>query len=160
MKAFFAGWAQIERWLLVVVLSMMIGFAVLQIVLRNVFDTSLFWIDPFNRILVLWLAMLGAMVATRQGEHIAIDAIKLYLPDALKIWVVRAMMFFSSLVTGLMAYHSGRFVYDEFVYGSTTFSNLPIWPFQFIMPVGFAVMALRFGYRIFVQDQPIQELSK
>lgn len=153
MSNFFSGWAHVERWLLVLVLTLMILLAVLQIVLRNVFDTSLFWIDPFNRILVLWLAMLGSMVATREGEHIAIDAIKLYLPESVKVLVVRAMMFFAALVTGLMAYHSARFVYDEFAYGSTTFSNLPIWPFQFIMPFGFAVMALRFAYRIFFYKQ-------
>ena len=78
LNALFDYWAATERLLLVIVLLLLILLAVLQILLRNLFDTSLFWIDPFNRLLVLWLAVLGAMVATREREHIAIDALKHY----------------------------------------------------------------------------------
>ena len=39
--------------------------ALIQIVLRNVFDSGLLWAESFLRILVLWIAILGAMVATR-----------------------------------------------------------------------------------------------
>jgi TRAP-type C4-dicarboxylate transport system permease small subunit len=143
-------WARIERALLVLVLLSMIIFAVLQILLRNFFDTSLFWIDPLNRLLVLWLAILGAMVATKEGEHIAVDALKHYISGKVLYWVTKLVMTFSAAVCGLMAYHSVRFVYDEFIYNTTTFSELPAWPFELIMPIGFSVMALRFGLSVFI----------
>lgn len=137
-------WASLEVWLLVAVLLAMIIFAVLQIVLRNVFGTSLFWIDPLNRLLVLWLAVLGAMVATREKEHISIDVLRHYLSGWKLSAVTRSAEFFAFFVCALMAFHSARFVWDEYVYETTTFSGLPAWPFELIMPIGFFIMALRF----------------
>ncbi|MDZ7685875.1 MAG: TRAP transporter small permease subunit [Gammaproteobacteria bacterium] len=70
----------IEDGALIAALVSMLSMALLQIVLRNFFGTSLLWIEPFVRILVLWIAVLGAMVATRQGNHISIDVVARYVP--------------------------------------------------------------------------------
>ena len=157
MRKWAEHWARIERGLLVLVLLCMILLAVLQILLRNVFDTSMFWIDPLNRLFVLWLAILGAMVATKEGEHIAIDALKHYLSGT-KLWLVtKLVMAFSAFICGLMAFHSGRFVYDEFLYKTTTFSELPAWPFELIMPVGFGIMALRFGISLVLKSEEVAQ---
>lgn len=137
--------ATVERVLLATILLMMISLSVLQIGLRNLMDTSWYWIDPFTRLLVLWLAVLGAMVATRTGEHIAIDALGHYLKPRLARLVSALTQGFAALVTGVMAWHSTRFVLDEWQYGGTAFAGLPVWPFEIIMPLGFAWMCFRFG---------------
>jgi len=144
--------ATTEQLLLVFVLLTMITLAVLQIILRNVFGTSLFWIDPFNRLLVLWLAILGAMVATREREHIAVDALKHYVKGIWLIILSKTTSLFATVVCGLMAYHSVRFVYDEYAYETSTFSNLPAWPFELIMPIGFSIMTFRFLGSVFNKD--------
>ena len=51
----------------------MIVLAGTQILLRNLFDSGFVWIDPLLRVMVLWLGLLGATVATRQDKHIRID---------------------------------------------------------------------------------------
>ncbi|MCB1566462.1 MAG: TRAP transporter small permease subunit, partial [Xanthomonadales bacterium] len=38
------------------------------------------WSEPVSRLLVLWLALLGGLAATREGKHIAIDALPRLLP--------------------------------------------------------------------------------
>lgn len=138
-------WAKVESMALVSTLLLMILLAVLQIVLRNLFDSSLFWIDPLNRLLVLWIAILGAMVATREREHIAVDILKHYLHGSSMNIVAIVTEGFAAAVCGLMAWHSGRFVYFEYLDGMQTFSGLPAWPFELIMPIGFSVMCLRFA---------------
>ena len=139
------SWAWAERLALVGILLLMMLFAVLQVILRNVFDTSLFWIDPLNRLLVLWVALLGAMVATREREHISVDLLKHYLTGRPLIVVTSLTEGFAACVCAVMAWHSGRFVYFEYLDGMQTFSGLPAWPFELIMPLGFAVMGLRFA---------------
>lgn len=141
-----AIWANVESLLLAGILLLMIVLAVLQIILRNVFDMSFFWIDPLNRLLVLWVAVLGAMVATRERQHIAIDVLKHYLSGLPLLITSKVTAIFAAFICGLMAYHSGRFVYFEYLDGMTTFSELPAWPFELIMPVGFGVMAIRFTF--------------
>ena len=143
-KRFINAFAWAENLLLAGVLLVMILLAVTQILLRNLFDTSLFWIDPFNRLLVLWLAILGAMVATREREHIAIDIARHYLPVSLRKWVAALADLFAALVCLIMAYHSVRFVYYDFADGMTTFAELPSWPFELILPIGMGIMAIRF----------------
>jgi TRAP-type C4-dicarboxylate transport system permease small subunit len=143
------GVASVERLLLVATLLTMMTLSVLQIGLRNLADTSWYWIDPFTRMLVLWLAILGAMVATRTGEHIAIDALRHYLSDRAAVLVAALTQAFAAFVTGLMAWHSVRFVLDEWRFGGTAFADLPVWPFELIMPLGFAWMSFRFTLNIF-----------
>ena len=62
-----------EDALLVLLLSAMIALASTQILLRNLFDSGFVWIDPLLRVLVLWLGLIGATVATRNNRHIRID---------------------------------------------------------------------------------------
>src|SRR5690606_5954968 len=49
--------------------------AVAQIGLRAFFDAGLAWAEPVSRTGVLWLALLGALGATRERRQIAIDAL-------------------------------------------------------------------------------------
>jgi TRAP-type C4-dicarboxylate transport system permease small subunit len=65
----------LENIILVTLLSGMILLAVGQIVLREVFDTGIIWADQLVRLIVLWLAMMGAMAACREDRHIRIDAL-------------------------------------------------------------------------------------
>ncbi len=145
--------ARLENSALASILLLMILLAVLQIVLRNIFDTSLFWIDPFNRLMVLWLAVLGAMVATREREHIAIDIAQHYLSGSIGRFIARIANLFAALVCLIMAYHSGRFVYFEYIDGMQTFAELPAWPFELILPFGMLVMFLRFLFAVFQQAE-------
>jgi TRAP-type C4-dicarboxylate transport system permease small subunit len=145
-----AGLARVETLLLATTLFVMIGFAVLQIGLRNLLGTSWFWIDPANRLLVLWLALLGALVATRRGEHIAIDALRHYASGLWGTVIERLASGFAALLTGLMAWQSTRFVIDEYRFDTTTFAELPAWPFELIMPIAFGLMALRFAGQVVV----------
>ena len=55
-----------EDFALIGALITMLAIALMQIVLRNFFDSGVLWAETFSRVLVLWLAMLGAMVATRE----------------------------------------------------------------------------------------------
>ena len=72
---------RIEDAFLVGLLAFMIGLAFTQIVLRNGFSGGIIWADGLIRILVLWIGLVGAMVASRNGNHINIDIITKYLPD-------------------------------------------------------------------------------
>ena len=55
--------------------------AVAQIVLREAFSTGFVWADELLKLLVLWLAMVGSVAASRDNRHIRIDALSHILPD-------------------------------------------------------------------------------
>lgn len=134
----------VEDGLLAFTLGSMVLLAGTQILLRNVFDSGISWGDPTLRVMVLWVALLGAMVATRNGNHIRIDILTHILPGRYHHIAHRLTDLFTGIVCALLAWHGGRFVLFEWEDGSLLFGTVPAWVCEIIIPVGFAVMALRF----------------
>ncbi len=133
-----------EDGLLVIILTGLILLAVAQILLRNIFDSSLLWADPVIRISVLWIGLLGATIGTRQGEHIAIDILSHYVSGTLKIWVQRVVSLTVMVVSALMAWLSWQLVMlEKNEWLTLAFADVPVWPFQIIMPLAFAYIAMR-----------------
>jgi TRAP-type C4-dicarboxylate transport system permease small subunit len=138
------GVMRLEDLLLTLLLSGMILLATAQILSRNLFSFGFIWGEPLLRVLVLWLALLGAMAATRDGNHIRIDLLSRFLPAGANLLVRRITDLFAALVCALVAWHAGRFVYAEWQDGLEWISGVPSWSVELIIPIGFGVMALRF----------------
>jgi TRAP-type C4-dicarboxylate transport system permease small subunit len=135
---------RLEEGLLVLILTAMILLAAWQILLRNLFDSGLFWADPALRMMVLWLALLGAIAATQDDRHIRIDLFSRFLSPRGKALTHLITDLFSGVVCALIAWHAGRLVYFEWQDGRELFGGLPAWLGESIIPLGFGIMALRF----------------
>ena len=142
---------KIEDAVLVCLLLVMISMAVGQIVLRNVFDSGIIWADPLVRVLVLWLGLIGAMAASRTGNHISIDVISRYLPEPIKRFTSLFVYLFTAFVSGLMTWHSIRFVSMEKADGLIAFGSVPAWVCEIIIPIAFGIITIR--YILFFLDQ-------
>jgi len=70
---------------LLVVLEIVILFA--GVVSRYVFNKPLTWSDELASILFLWLAMLGAVIALRRGEHMRLTTFVNMLRPEWRAWV-------------------------------------------------------------------------
>ena len=134
----------LEDAALIMALLVMLSMALLQIIMRNFFDSGFLWAESFLRILVLWVAMLGAMVATREGNHINIDLISRYVKSDLTLWMQALTHMFSSLVCAACAWYAVSYVQYEFEDGTIAFGFVPVWVCQSIIPFGFSIMAIRF----------------
>src|SRR5512143_3508758 len=139
----------IEDSMMIMLVSIMILVAGAQIILRNLFDTGFGWSDPLLRIMVLWVGLVGAMAATRERRHITVDILSRFLPSHGKMVSGVIADIASTAVCGLLAWHSTRFVIEEYQGGTEAFAGFPAWACEVIMPIGFAVMALRFFISIF-----------
>jgi TRAP-type C4-dicarboxylate transport system permease small subunit len=136
--------ATIEDGLLTLLLTGMVVLAFVQIALRNLGDISLSWGDPLLRVAVLWLALVGAIAATRDDNHIRIDLLSRYLPNSFALPLKRLTELFSASICGIIAWHSALLVQMEYQDGTTSFSGIPTWMLELILPLGFGIMALRF----------------
>ena len=135
---------KIEVGILIGLLLSMIFMAVLQIVLRNLFDSGILWGDALIRILVLWIGLIGAMVASRNNHHISIDVISRFLPERIKELTNLITAIFTSLVCAVMTYFSIGFVIMEKEDGLMAIANIPVWVCESIIPVSFAIISLRY----------------
>lgn len=139
---------RIEDALLAGLLTAMLILACVQILARNLFQWGFVWGDPAVRAMVLWIGLIGAMVAVRQNKHIAIDLLYRHLPRALKRPVSGVLNLFAAAVCGVVAYFSLKFVHLEYLDGMMAFSGVPVWVLESIIPLAFGVMAVRYMLKL------------
>jgi TRAP-type C4-dicarboxylate transport system permease small subunit len=144
LKRLASGWLRLEEILLVSLLLLMVLLGFLQIFFRNVISVGLIWIDPLQRHMVLWVALLGASVATRENRHITIDLLQGRLGVKSLARIRAAIHFFSAFICFLLIHPALRFIQEEYQVGKTLALGIPIWVSQSILPVMLTVIGLRF----------------
>ena len=140
----------VESTLLVLTFLGLLGLSVAQIIARNVFGEGFLWAEQLMRLLILWLSLLGAMVAARHGEHLKIDLIQRFAPPHLACRIVGVMHGLCAVICTAAAYACGRFISWEQLDGTLLLDTLPLWQVQLILPVAFAVLAGRYLLAVFI----------
>ena len=79
--------ASLERALVVLLLTGLLGLGLLQVIERNVLASGIFWADELLQHMVLWLGFLGASLATREHRHLSIDVLSHFLPTRWQLWL-------------------------------------------------------------------------
>jgi C4-dicarboxylate transporter, DctQ subunit len=137
--------AVVERALLVLLLSGLMALGLLQMLLRNLFASGLFWADELLRHIVVWLGMLGASLATREQKHLNFDLLARWLPPWCQPWCMLLTDLIAGLVCVLLCAAAWRFVQDERAAGTRLAFGVAAWVVQYIFPLSFLAMALRFA---------------
>lgn len=137
--------AAAEDLLLVLLVAAMAMLAIADILLRNLGNGGFAWSEPLMRMGVLWLALVGAMVASRRGEHITVDILPHLLTGRGARMLRRLTDLFTAVVCAVLAWHGARFVLMDWRDGMEALPGLPAWAVEAIIPVGFAIIALRYG---------------
>jgi TRAP-type C4-dicarboxylate transport system permease small subunit len=136
--------ARIETILLVLFLSVMVVLAFGQVVLRNVFGTSILWIDPLVRQTLLWAGFIGAALATREDRHISIDAFTKFLSPRMKSLVKIVTSLAAAIGAFFLAQASWGFLREEMASGNEMFFGIPTWVGLLILPVGYGLIMVHF----------------
>jgi len=139
-----------EDAVLVIILGGMIFLAAAQIIMRNFFNFGFIWSDEALRMLVLWIALAGAVAASRSDKHINVAVLDRYLPEKIKNVVKVIIHGFTAGICGVVAWHSVLFVQTSREFGDTLMGNVPAWLPQLILPIGFGLICYR--YTLFVAD--------
>ena len=134
---------RLEDGILALLLVSMIVLSAVQIGLRDVFGLGISWADPLQRAMVLWLGLLGALAASRERRHITIDVVSRILPTRARAAAGALTNLFTGAVSSVVAWHAGRFVAQEFEFGSAGIGVVPGWLLASVIPFAFAAIALR-----------------
>lgn len=135
----------LENTLLSLILILMLGVAIWQIAARNLFDSGMVWADEFLRLTVLWVALLGSIAAARDYRHLRIDLLSRFLPVSVTRWTDFVVDCVTVAICLVLAWYSYLFVAESREYEDLAFGTQPLWWFQIILPIGFALMAFRFA---------------
>lgn len=136
--------ARVQDAVLVVLLVMLILMTGGQILARNLFGTGVADMDSIARLLVLWLGMTGAMIASRDRKQIKIDILTHRLSGRARRAARTVVDIFTAVVCGLVAWHSVRFVALEWEAGSIGVAGIPSWLAASILPLAFTLIAVHY----------------
>ena len=137
-----ARWiARIEDALLASLGLALLAAAAAQLVFRLI-GTGPVWLDPAMRLATLWLALIGALVATRESRQLRIDVFAERLRGALG-WAARgSVAVFTAVICASLALASWTLVELERDSGTEFFAGIPTWWTLAILPPVFAMMAV------------------
>jgi len=133
-----------EDALLVVLLSTMIVLAGTQIILRNFLDSGFVWIDPLLRVLVLWLGLLGATVASRNNKHIRIDLLSKFFDRNTHRLIQSLVGQVSAWTCIVIAWYGLNWIRMDYADGLDSFMGIPAWMLEVIVPAAFGLIGLRY----------------
>jgi len=133
-----------EDWLLISMLAAMVVLAVTQIVYRNFSGGGVAWIDPLLRMLVLWVALSGAVIASRTDNHIRIDFFAKYISGKYYFYIKRVVHAYCVVICAVIAWYSINFVQMDYEYETEAFADIPAWITELIIPIAFGLMAFRY----------------
>jgi TRAP-type C4-dicarboxylate transport system permease small subunit len=153
-----ARWlARAEDLLLTALTAALVVLAGAQIVARLAFDAGWASLEPALRAMVLWIALLGAMVAAREDRHLAIDALSRFLGGGAARFARAVVYLGAAGVTAALAWYSLQLVRGELDAGTIAFAGVPAWAVESVMPIAFAAMALRFALHAFLPPRTVAE---
>jgi len=137
---------RLEEVLVAVLMAAMTITAFIQVVARYVFNYSFVWALELNGVFFAWLIFVGMSYGVRVGAHIGIDAVVKTLRPAMArafgmVGAVLCVVYALIVVVGGWQYV--KKMYDVGI----EMQDLPIaqWVPRIIVPLGFALLALRFG---------------
>lgn len=138
------AFAKIVEAILIASLLFLAGITFVQVILRNFFDSGIYWGDVGSRNIVMWIAFLGAMLATRERKHISIDAMIRFLPRRAREAVRVVLDIVAAAISILLANAAYNFVSAEYQAGTILFSWIKAWHVEAIIPFGFAMIGLEY----------------
>lgn len=118
--------------------------AVGQIVMRVFFSFGFIWADELVKLLVLWIALVASIAASRGNRHLRIDVLSHFVAAKYARFPRIIVDAFAAAICGILAWHSWRYVQLTIEFEDTVLVDLPAWIAYGLLPLSFALMCYRF----------------
>lgn len=84
MKRLDAITAQLERWMLIVLLSVMVILGLLQIISRFIIKAPIMWSEALLMYMFVWSSFIGASLAVKEFSHFEVEIFVVRLPPMIQ----------------------------------------------------------------------------
>lgn len=134
----------IEKWLFVVLMSLMTVVVTLQVIFRYILHSSLPWSEELSRYCMVFVTFIGVSAGLRVGTHTSVDFVVSVLPKKAKFWAIALGYVLTFALSVAFAVVGIRMSTQMFSHGQMTAGmGIPMWIPYTIIPVGFAGGAVR-----------------
>jgi tripartite ATP-independent transporter DctM subunit len=117
-----------------------------EIAVRNLFTAGIPGAGPFTQHLTMWVALLGAAIAARDGKLLAL-ATGSMLPEGRVREAARAFSgFVAAAISTVFAFGAVEYVRNTHEAGREIAAGVAEWTAELALPIGFALIAVRVAW--------------
>ncbi|MEO3386303.1 TRAP transporter small permease [Mesorhizobium sp. CAU 1741] len=143
MKTFERLFVELNKWVLVALLSAMSVIVFTNVSMRYLTNFSLTWAEEVARYLMIWMTFLGAGMVLRIGGHVAITNLHDVLPTngqrILRVLIGLLLLCFCAVMIWIGYDYMSRMGRQM-----TPATRIPFSYVYAAMPIGFALLVLHF----------------
>ncbi len=121
-----------------------------NVVARYGFNDSFTWAEEVTRYAIVWMVFVGGSVAARKGIHIGVDLLARSLAERpARKYLVAAVNLLCVAFGVFLVVFGGSLAAQAHEFGQVTPAlQIPLWTVQLAVPVGGALMTMRFAQRL------------
>lgn len=117
-----------------------------NVLARYVFNSGFPWAEELVRYQIVWMVFLGASVAARQGIHIGVDILLKLSPPPLARVIDLLIHAVSIAFCAFLVFYGAELIEQTRAFGQVSPAmQMPMWLVQLAIPVGAALMGVRFA---------------
>lgn len=144
---------KLATYLGVILLTLLVCSSFLQVILRNFFGIGINALEELMRNGVLWIALVGGILTTLRGKHIAIDIVPRFLPERWRTVFNFILNGIAAIICLIFSWLSFQFLKLEIAMESRIAGAIPAWIIELILPIGFFLIAVSFLLKIFTNPK-------
>lgn len=121
-----------------------------NVIARYFFNLGLPWAEELVRYQIVWMVFLGASVAARQGIHIGVDILMKISPAPVARLIDLTIHAIAVVFCGFLVFYGAELIAQTRAFGQISPAmQVPMWLVQLAIPVGSALMGVRFAQQFF-----------
>lgn len=147
---------RLDRWLFALEMACMgigtaaaVAVATVQVILRYVAGTGLFWAEEFTVYTIIWVAFLSAGAAVRTGDHLTVEILQVVVGSRYTAHLTRAVAVVGVMASSAMLVYGFEFVMSAYDFGQVSAAlQIPMWIVYLVVPLSGVLLIIRFAQRI------------
>ncbi len=126
---------------LAALMAALVGLVFVAVVFRYVLNDPVTWSEEVGRFCLVWTSFLGAYVAHRRAEHIAVTAIRDRMPVAWQVAIRAALALLLIAFMAVLTWYGSHYAI-RFMGSQTPLLRIPVGLVYAAMPVSTALILL------------------
>jgi len=149
---------RIAEGAIVVIISLMAVAVFVEVIFRYILPLPLFWTEEFARYCLVWSSLLGAGVALKRGEHIAVTFFTNKFPKTIQMKTSLLVQIFIATFLGVILW-GGFYLVIITQHQLSPAMRIPMsWPYMAV-PIGSLIMLFHETTFIYLRLKEMSERS-
>ena len=143
----------IEEYIVIPLVAVMVVVVILQVIFRYVIKGSLPWSEELARYLMVWITFVGASIGVKKGAHVGIEALVIALPKKVQT-IAKYLGIIISIIFCIVVLSASIGILKRQIAGHqiSPAMRIPMWWAYAAIPTGVFLMTVRFIQLLFKKN--------